>query len=185
MVQSKIAIDLDNVVFSTHKVLNRMFFRIFGTEIDWHSFKVKNGFYMATEEGRWLQRRFADKSFYKSLVPRPGAEILNVLTNGRHAYKIIYWTTRPSTLNRVTLHLLEDNRLPLGRIHYVNRKRAPKSKLNITRIEKIDVVVESDAEIVENLNGFCRIILFDTPSNGKCRCDKRIFKLKELKFLMI
>ncbi len=185
VIKIKIAIDLDEVVFPTYEVLNKMFFRVFGKEIDWYSFYSKGRFYMATEEGKWTKRVLMNENFYKSLVARSNAaEVLNSLTNGRNGYEVIYWTARPSVLNGATLRLLEDNRLPVGRIHYVNRRRAPKSKLKIVRQERINIVVESDVETIENLRGFCRAILFNTLNNGKCRCDKRIFKLKDLRFLV-
>ncbi len=133
----------------------------------------------------WLKEAFRNRSFLKNLKARNDAKkILNTLRNGKRNHKLIYWTTRPSLLNRLTIQSLERNKLPFDRIYYINRGHACESKLKIVGREKVNTIIESNSEIIESLRKKCQTIIFDTPYNKECIRGKRIYGWKDLEFMI-
>ncbi len=182
----KIAVDLDGTLFPTYEVLGRIFLEIFGEEIDWRSFKLKNGNCLETEQDRWLKRRLKDEKFFGSLTVMSYARgALNYLANsGNGMNQIIYWTARPSSIEKATIYSLEANKLPFGKVYHVNRKDADLRKLNIARAEKIEVAIEDESEVAERLSKFCKVILFHNPYNSHCLYGTRIYSWKDIRELL-
>jgi len=179
----KIAVDLDGTLFPTYEVLGRGFLEIFGEEINWESFKLKNGDCLKTEQDKWLKRRFKDEKFFRSLTVMPYAKgALNYLASAKNGInQIIYWTSRPGSVEKATIYSLEANGLPFGKVYHVNRKDAALRKLNIARAERINVAIEDESEVAEKLSDFCKVVLFHNPHNKHCLYGTRIYSWKDIK----
>jgi len=185
----KIAVSLDGVVFPTCEILNEMFFRQFGEDIDWYKFDFDRDQYLSTKGGVWIKDKLNDRRFYQILDSRPDVkEVIHNLMNKRN-FKVIYFTVRSSLFHKDTVISLQRNHIPCGNgmINYFNERRAPRTKLKIIAKQKVDVVIENNANIIENAerSKACRVILFNTCRNGGCKFGERVNTWKEVESMLL